>query len=813
MPKSKRAKVVHLTKVDKKGKELTLKLFANVRECLDQYQYCFVFSVENMRNTYLKDVRTEILFFGKTKVMAKALGLTPEEAYQDNTHLLSKYLAGNVGLLFTNREPSSITEYFANFSKTDFARAGTEATREFEVPAGIVYSMGGEMATEDDVPMAHSLEPELRKLGMTTSLTKGKITLDNPYTISMTSQFPDNNIPGPSFEDTADFADADHGFIASLNPCIIKDAQGNTVWNNDEFNFVNQQPCPATVNPKLWRQGQLLSKQGLYRISSSIYQVRGFDISHITFVEGQTGVIVIDPLISCECAAAAIELYHKHRGAHPVKAVIYTHSHVDHFGGAAGILPLATKDYEAAPVPIIAPEYFMEEATSENIFAGPIMRQRAIHMYGSQLPRSSIGQIGVGLGMGTSSGTTSLVPPTINITHTGQTLTIDDVRMVFQMVPNTEAPAELNIYFPEERALLVAECATHALHNIATLRGALVRDAKAWSRYLDETLMLYCEDAGSDVQFGSHGWPTWGKDNIRKFLGEQRDLYAYIHDQTVRQMNQGWNGTEIAERMVLPLGLRRVWHTQGFYGSLSHNIKAIYQRYMTWFDGSAENLWKWPPKEEGARYVTCMGGAKEVLRKAQVFMDEGDLRFAATLLGHIVAAADDSENNSASALIQGKKMLALVFEHLGYGAENATWRNYYLSQSLELKRETDLGIGKRTPGVVAAFAPNLSVEQWLGALSITIDGQEAGKEETPFCIGIHVKDIGEDWRLILSNGALSYRRQQPAEERSSVRTLLNGNDSSRSEITAVKGDIQALSRLLSFASIGDAVKEQLESHL
>ncbi|PVH72079.1 Metallo-hydrolase/oxidoreductase [Cadophora sp. DSE1049] len=626
----------------------------------------------------------------------------------------------------------------------------------------------------------------------------------------------------PSFEDTADFADADRGFVASLNPCLIKDTRGNTVWDNDEFDFVHQQPCPATVNPKLWRQAQLLSKQGLYHISPSIYQVRGFDISHITFVEGKTGIIVIDPLISCECAAAAKALYYQHRGSRPVKAVIYTHSHIDHFGGAAGVLPLATKDNHATPVPIIAPEHFMEEATSENVFAGPIMRQRAKYMYGSQLPRSPRGQIGVGLGMGTSRGTTSLVPPNISITHTGQTLTIDDVRMIFQMVPNTEAPAELNIYFPDERALLVAECATHALHNIATLRGALVRDAKAWSRYLDETLMLYCEDAESDVQFGSHAWPTWGKDNIKKFLAEQRDLYAYIHDQTVRQMNQRWNGTEIAERMVLPQSLRRAWHTQGFYGSVSHNVKAIYQRYMTWFDGSAENLWKWPPKEEGVRYVTCIGGAEQVLQKAQAFMDQGDLRFAATLLSHVVAAGDEL-GNCATARLQCDQMLALVFEQLGFGAENATWRNFYLSQSLDLKNARR-ALGTKSSGM-AAFAPNLSAEQWLGALSITIDGQEAGREEQPFCIGILVKDIGESWRLTLSNGALSYRRQDA--EHSSARTecdlaltlnksglchLLNGK-SSGNEILAAKGDVLALGKLLSFASISGEVNKQVQSHL
>ncbi|OQV03094.1 hypothetical protein CLAIMM_08186 [Cladophialophora immunda] len=622
----------------------------------------------------------------------------------------------------------------------------------------------------------------------------------------------------PSFDDTEDFTDADRGFITSLKPCVVKNARGDTIWNNDEYDFVNQQPCPTTVNPKLWRQAQLLSKQGLYRISPSIYQVRGFDISHITFVEGHTGIVVIDPLISCECAAAALLLYQKHRGDRPVKALIYTHSHIDHFGGAAGILTDRQADDS---VPIIAPEHFLEEATSENIFAGPIMRQRATFMYGTQLPRSALGQIGVGLGMGTSRGTTSLIPPTVDITHTGQTLTIDGVTMVFQMVPNTEAPAELNVYFPDQRALLIAECATHALHNIITLRGAVVRDAKAWSRYLDEALMLYCEDAETDVQFGSHSWPTWGNDKIRGFIEEQRDLYAYIHDQTVRRMNQGWNGTEIAERMELPAKLRRAWHTQGFYGSVSHNVKGIYQRYMTWFDGAAENLWKWPPKEEGIRYVACMGGAQEVLKKAHAFMDRGDLRFAATLLGHAVAAGGEADTDAAT---QGqcREMLAVVFEKLGFGAENATWRNFYLSQSMDLK--TGKPSRAKNASRLAPFAPDHSVEQWLGSLSIRIDGEAAGKEER-MRLDLKMTDSNELWTLILSNGALTYRRRAEGQDTdvcgSGVRLALTkgqlwqilSGSASVDALAGVEGNLELLIKLLSFASINVGVRERKSSHI
>ncbi|KAL4894137.1 Metallo-hydrolase/oxidoreductase [Aspergillus ambiguus] len=614
----------------------------------------------------------------------------------------------------------------------------------------------------------------------------------------------------PSFEDRADFENADRGFIASLNPCVIKNARGKTVWNNDEHNYVNQQRCPTTVNPMLWRQAQLLSKQGLYKLTPSIYQVRGFDISHITFVEGQSGIIVIDPLVSCECAAEALKLYQTYRGVRSIKAIIYSHSHIDHYGGAAGLLPSADQGSAPADIPIIAPEGFMEEAISENVFAGPIMRYRSKHMYGSDLPRSPVGQIGVGLGMGTSRGRTSLLPPTVDIENTGQTLAIDNVRIVFQMVPNTEAPAEMNMYFPDERALLVAECATHGLHNITTLRGALVRDAKAWSRYLDETLMLFCEDAQAEVLFGSHGWPTWGNSEARTFLAQQRDLYGYLHDQTVKQMNEGWNGTEIAERIVLPPNLRRAWHTQDFYGSISHNVKGIYQRYMTWFDGSGENLWKWPPLEEGCRYVRCMGGPEEVLAKAKLFIEEGDLRFAATLLGHLVAAGDQA-GNTISTRYQAREMLASVFEQLGFGTENATWRNLYLSQAAELrsdeKSRTQKSLGTMT------FPPTLSVEEWFGGLSICIDGNQAGKEKRAIYLDIDVQDIDERWLVILSNGVLTYRRQDA--RRSSLEgerdlavnltkaqlqgILIDGNTKG---VRVIRGDIEALEKVLSFAGIG-----------
>lgn len=368
----------------------------------------------------------------------------------------------------------------------------------------------------------------------------------------------------PSFSDTADFEAAERGFIAALEPGIIKDATGKEVWNIEAYNFMKEE-CPATAHPNLWRQGQLNSKHGLFEICPGIYHIRAYDLSNMTIVEGTEGIIIIDPLISCECAAAGLSLYRQHRGNRKVTGMIYSHSHGDHYMGAAGVISPDSQ------IPIIAPEGFLEAIMSESILAGPAMRRRGAFMYGNALPRSATGQIGTGLGMGSSVGTTSLIPPTLLIRETGEIHVVDGVEIVFQMVPGTEAPAEINFLFPGFRALCIPETATNCMHNIVTLRGAQVRDAKAWSGYLDEAIVLFGDRA--DVLFGSHNWPTWGKGDLVRRLEEQRDLYGFLHDQTVRLMNLGLTGVEIAETMKLPPAIERAWHCRGFYGSLSHNVK------------------------------------------------------------------------------------------------------------------------------------------------------------------------------------------------------------------------------------------------
>src|ERR1700712_5019547 len=391
-----------------------------------------------------------------------------------------------------------------------------------------------------------------------------------PPTAAISSAHADHG-KGLPFDDTRDFADADKGFIAALQPCVVKAADGRVVWDNDVYSFLTGD-APTSVHPSLWRQSALAAKQGLYEVVEGIYQVRGLDLSNISFIEGDTGVIVIDPLISTETAAAALALYRSHRGDRAVRAVIYTHSHVDHFGGVLGVTNQA--DVDAGEVVVIAPAGFTEHAVQENVYAGTAMTRRASYMYGTVLARGPRGQVGCGLGQNTSVGEIALVVPTLDIHETGETHTIDGVEIELQMAPGTEAPAEMHFYFPRYRALCMAENATHNLHNLLTLRGALVRDPHGWSGYLTEAIDSFGDR--SDVVFASHHWPTWGQDRIVEFLSLQRDLYGYLHDQTLRQLNQGFTGIEIAETFQMPPALQKAWNTHGYYGSGRPNRTTIY---------------------------------------------------------------------------------------------------------------------------------------------------------------------------------------------------------------------------------------------
>lgn len=543
------------------------------------------------------------------------------------------------------------------------------------------------------------------------------------------------------FDDTRDFDDADRGFIAALSPCVIKAADGRVVWDNDVYSFLDG-PAPTSVHPSLWRQSTLAAKQGLYEVVPGIYQVRGFDLSNITFVEGDTGVIVIDPLVSTEVAAAALALYREHRGAdRPVVAVIYTHSHVDHFGGVLGVTTQAEVD--AGKVSVLAPEGFTAHAIQENVYAGPAMTRRATYMYGTLLDRGPRGQVGCGLGQTPSTGEVAIIVPTVDIRTTGETHTIDGVEIEFQMAPGTEAPAEMHFYFPQFRALCMAENATHNLHNLLTLRGALVRDPHAWSGYLTEAIDTFADRA--DVVFASHHWPTWGKERIVEFLSLQRDLYAYLHDQTLRLLNQGYTGVEIAEQFQMPPALDQAWHTRGYYGSVSHNVKAVYQRYMGWFDGNPGRLWPHPPEALGPRYVEALGGLDRVVELAQAAFDSGDFRWAATLLDH--AMFTDAEHSAA------RTLYADTLEQLAYGAENAVWRNFFLSGATEL-REGNFGTATQvtSPSMLLELTP----EQIFDSLAIRINGPHSW--DLDIAIDITFADLGANYRLALRNGVLVHRK-------------------------------------------------------
>ena len=571
------------------------------------------------------------------------------------------------------------------------------------------------------------------------------------------------------FDDTRDFADADRGFIAKQEPCVITAADGRVVWDNDVYAFLTGD-APTSVHPSLWRQSTLVAKQGLYEVVPGIYQIRGFDLSNMTVIEGDTGIIVIDPLVSTEVAAAALALYRQHRGDRAVKAVIYTHSHVDHFGGVLGVT--SQEDVDAGKVAVIAPEGFTEHAVQENVYAGTAMARRAGYMYGAALARGPQGQVGCGLGQTPSTGEVAIIVPTLDIRETGEKHTVDGVEIEFQMAPGTEAPAEMHFYFPRFRALCMAENATHNLHNLLTLRGALVRDPHGWAGYLTEAIDTFADRA--DVVFASHHWPTWGKEQIVEFLSLQRDLYAYLHDQTLRQLNQGYTGIEIAETFAMPPALERAWHAHGYYGSVSHNVKAVYQRYMGWFDGNPARLWPHPPEAIGPRYVAAMGGLDRVVELAKAAFDEGDFRWAATLLDHAVFT---DENHGAA-----RQLYADTLEQLAYGSETATWRNFFLAGATELR---DGNFGTPTQAASPSMMGQLTPEQMFDVLAISVNGPRAWDLE----LAIDVTFGGQDnYRLTLRNGVLVYRKV-PADEATAHATLRL--DSKLRLISLLGGDVDS----------------------
>jgi alkyl sulfatase BDS1-like metallo-beta-lactamase superfamily hydrolase len=543
-------------------------------------------------------------------------------------------------------------------------------------------------------------------------------------------------------DDPQDAEDVRRGLIASESAIEIEGAGGKSVWSTTDYAFIAGE-APNTVNPSLWRQAKLNNVHGLFKVVDGIYQLRGYDISNMTIIEGRSGWIVVDPLTARETAAAALALARKHLGEHPVVAVIFTHSHGDHFGGIDAILP-SVKD--AAALRVIAPLRFTEESTSENVLAGIAMGRRATYMFGWKLARNPRGHVDTGLGKTPASGEIGFREPTDLVERTPQEMTIDGVRFVFQYTPDSEAPAEMTFYLPERRAFCGAEIVSHTMHNLYTLRGAKVRDALKWSGYIDQAVELFGD---ADVVFASHSWPVWGNDRVVDYLKKQRDTYRYIHDQTLRLANAGYTANEIAEAIELPASLRPVFANRGYYGTVRHNAKAVYQFYFGWYDANPANLNPLPPAEEGAKYVAAMGGSAKVLEHGRAAYDAGEYRWAATLLNHLVFAEPDNH--------EAKSLLASVYDQLGYQAESGPWRDVYLTGAYELRH------GAQGSALSIESAANMlrhtPIDRFFASMAARLNGPEAEGKDTR--INFVFTDAGESWVAWLENSVLHYRRTPP----------------------------------------------------
>ena len=532
------------------------------------------------------------------------------------------------------------------------------------------------------------------------------------------------------FSDRQDFKDANRGFVATTP----------NAPNPDLYKFL-QQDAPPTVNPSLWRQAQLNAINGLFKVVDGVYQVRGFSLANMTIVEGATGLIVIDTLSTVDAAREALALYYAHRPRKPVVAVIYTHSHADHYGGVKGVTSEA--DVQAGKTKIIAPAGFMREVVSESVIAGNPMSRRVQYQFGIPLPRTDQGNVDAGLGKWDSRGApgASLIAPTESVEKPVENRTIDGVAMVFQLAPGSEAPAEMQIYLPKSHVLNMAENATHTLHNLLPIRGTEVRDAQGWSGYISQALEHFGAEA--QVLIAQHHWPAWGNDRVRERLENQRDLYKYVHDQTVRMMNQGMTPADVAEALTAPPGLENDWSTRGYYGTLSHDAKAVYQKYLGWFDGNPANLNPLPPVENAKKSIEYMGGAAAVIARAHEDFEAGNYRWVAQVMNQVVYA--DPENQDARALA------AQAFEQLGYLAESATWRNAYLTGAQELR----LGSPKprRSPGVTPDMLHAMQLDLVFDHMGTRLNGPRAGTARS--VINWHFPDTKETAVSTLSHGALT----------------------------------------------------------
>ncbi len=581
---------------------------------------------------------------------------------------------------------------------------------------------------------------------------------------------------GLPLADQSDFEDARRGYIASIEPGRITDEQGNVAWDASAYDFL-QKEAPATVNPSLWRQAQLNAIHGLFEVVDGIYQVRGYDISVMTVIRGTKGWILVDPLLSQQTAAAALNLVQRSLGARPVSAVLFTHSHADHFGGARGVL--TDQAIASGDVPIIAPAGFVEAAIAENILAGNAMARRASFQFGNILKPGPTGPVDTGIGSGLSHGNIGLVAPNDTVSRTGETRSIDGIEFVFVDARGTEAPAEFMFYLPQFGALHTAEVATGTMHNVLTFRGALVRDALAWAKRINDAIDLFADK--SQVVMASHNWPTWGTENVRKYLEHQRDAYRYVHDQTLRLANNGLTMHEIAEQIGEPGFMREDFSVRGYYGTMNHNAKATYQRYFGWWDGVPANLNPHPPVAQAERYVKLAGGAQRMLDNAAQAYADGDYRWVATVMNHLVFAQPDHETARA--------YLAGAYEQLGYQAESGMWRNYYLTAAHELREGFDssrkINLANRD------FVNALPTSEYFDALAVRVNPEKTDGDSS---VNFIFSDTGEKFGVRIADGVAIHSQDALFDEAGTTVTL------ARSDLDAIMlGDATFQGKIMSGA--------------